>query len=53
MTQAATTAKHLNITVHDACYLTHATQISAPLITADTRLTQRAPEHNIISLNSL
>ena len=53
MTQAATTAKHLNITVYDACYLAHATQINAPLITADTRLTQRASEHNIISPESL
>lgn len=53
MTQAATTAKHLNITFYDACYLTHATQINAPLITADTRLTQRAPQHNIIQLNTL
>jgi predicted nucleic acid-binding protein len=53
MTQAATTAKHLNVTVFDACYLTLSSQLDAPLVTADTRLAQRAPEHNIISLDSL
>jgi len=53
MTQAATTAKQLNITVYDACYLTLSRQLDAPLVTADTRLAERAPEHNVIRLASL
>jgi len=53
MTQAATTAKHLNITVHDAYYLILSHQLDTPLVTADTRLAERAPEHNVIRLASL
>ena len=53
MTQAATTAKHLNITVHDACYLILSRQLNTPLVTADTRLTEKAPEHNVIRLDTL
>lgn len=53
MAQAAVEARRLNVTVYDACYLTLSRQLDAPLVTADARLAEKAPEHNVIRLDTL
>jgi len=53
MAKAAVEARPLNITVYDACYLTLSRQLDAPLVTADARLAEKAPEYNVIRLDTL